>query len=454
MKEDEKKEKDENEKDSNEKEDDKIEEKEEEKKEKEKIYKNAPSKSNKEIINSIKDINELSDNLTEEIIKDILLNEIKSSKKKLIPSKKFKFDKFDKMNNNNGLSNSLTNSYGSVGDFRTNSSNLSKEFSLGNLGQLSFHDDLISLNDSLMSNYSAFSIFNKTVKDKKKEHSLKLYLDKIAPKLIKLIYNEICEKYPLIYNNISKPLKNISDKFMISLALQNSDMLKDNYKCEVKEESIEKIIDKDKILKDFSSINKAIRCKDNVTSDNFYDNMLNSCIIDTAIELIYKERFYGKNGNPLKWSSRMHELTYKFNKNEPQKFANYICKSILKIIHNRIGLINDNYDYLSNEQINIEKDRRLVLVIKKDLNDNEYQWNNLEIEETQLKVEATESILDQLYNEIIEILEHIQFSRVRPELYQNKSIYACEEIPKLSFQQTTTEDMNGIGENEDNAINV
>ena len=454
MKEDEKKEKDENEKDSNEKEDDKIEEKEEEKKEKEKIYKNAPSKSNKEIINSIKDINELSDNLTEEIIKDILLNEIKSSKKKLIPSKKFKFDKFDKMNNNNGLSNSLTNSYGSVGDFRTNSSNLSNEFSLGNLGQLSFHDDLISLNDSLMSNYSAFSIFNKTVKDKKKEHSLKLYLDKIAPKLIKLIYNEICEKYPLIYNNISKPLKNISDKFMISLALQNSDMLKDNYKCEVKEESIEKIIDKDKILKDFSSINKAIRCKDNVTSDNFYDNMLNSCIIDTAIELIYKERFYGKNGNPLKWSSRMHELTYKFNKNEPQKFANYICKSILKIIHNRIGLINDNYDYLSNEQINIEKDRRLVLVIKKDLNDNEYQWNNLEIEETQLKVEATESILDQLYNEIIEILEHIQFSRVRPELYQNKSIYACEEIPKLSFQQTTTEDMNGIGENEDNAINV
>ena len=410
-------------------------------------------KNNIEIINSIKDINKLSDNLTEEIINDILLNEIKSSKKKLIPTKKFKFDKFDKMNNN-GLNNSLTNSYGSVGDFRTNSSNLSKEFSLGNLGQLSFHDDLLSLNDSLMSNYSAFSIFNKTVKDKKKEHSLKLYLNKIAPKLIKILYNEICEKYPRIYNNISKPLTNVSDKFMISLALQNSDMLKDNYKCEVKEERIEKIIDKEKLLKDFSLINKSIRNKDNVTSDNFYDNMLNDCIIDTAIELIYKERFYGKNGNPLKWSSRTHELRYKYKEDEPKKFANYICKSILKILHNRIGLISDNYDYLTNEQINIEKDRRLLSVIKKDLNDNEYQWNNLEIEETQLKVESTESILDQLYNEIIEILEHIQFSRIRPELYQHKSIYACEEIPKLSFQQTTTEEMNGIGENEDNVINI
>ena len=463
-------EEDKKEKDSNENLDDKIEEKEkeekdEEEKEKEEKEKEEKEKEEKEkeeklklknnieIINSIKDINKLSDNLTEEIINDILLNEIKSSKKKLIPTKKFKFDKFDKMNNN-GLNNSLTNSYGSVGDFRTNSSNLSKEFSLGNLGQLSFHDDLLSLNDSLMSNYSAFSIFNKTVKDKKKEHSLKLYLNKIAPKLIKILYNEICEKYPRIYNNISKPLTNVSDKFMISLALQNSDMLKDNYKCEVKEERIEKIIDKEKLLKDFSLINKSIRNKDNVTSDNFYDNMLNDCIIDTAIQLIYKERFYGKNGNPLKWSSRTHELRYKYKKDEPKKFANYICKSILKILHNRIGLISDNYDYLTNEQINIEKDRRLLSVIKKDLNDNEYQWNNLEIEETQLKVESTESILDQLYNEIIEILEHIQFSRIRPELYQHKSIYACEEIPKLSFQQTTTEEMNGIGENEDNVINI
>ena len=109
---------------------------------------------------------------------------------------------------------------------------------------------------------------------------------------------------------------------------------------------------------------------------------------------------------------------------------------------------------MSLDQINMEKDRRLIKVIQKDLNDNEYLWNNLELEETQLKVEATESILEQLYNEIIEILEHIQFSRLRPELYQNKSIYACEEIPKLSFQQTTTEDMNGIGEGEDNTINI
>ena len=427
---------------------DKIEDKKE-------IVNNNDDKFNLEKIKSIENPEKFSENLTEEIIKNICSDEIKSHKTRLIPNKKFKFDKFDKLNNN-GLNNSLTNSYGSVGDMRSNTSNLSKEFGMGNVSQMSMHDDLLLLNESLMSNYSTFSVFNKTVKDKKKEHSQKLYIKKIAPILIKLLYKQICNKFPLIYDNISKPLQNNSDKFMISLAMQDAEMLKDNYKCSSKAESIEKIIDKENLLKQFSKINLDIRNKDNVISDNFYDNMLNDCIIDTAIELIYKERIYGKNGNPLKWSSRTHELTFKFDKNEPKKFAAYICQKILKILHNRIGLITENYDFMSSEQINMEKDRRLLKVLKKDLNDNEYQWNNLELEETQLKIESTELILEQLYNEIIEILEHIQFSRIRPELYQNKSIYACEEIPKLSFQETTTENnVNGMeDEGDDNVINI
>ena len=69
------------------------------------------------------------------------------------------------------------------------------------------------------------------------------------------------------------------------------------------------------------------------------------------------------------------------------------------------------------------------------------------MEETQLKVDNTEQIMEQLYNEVIEILEHIQYSRTKPEMYQNKSIYACDDIPKLDFQQTTTED--GLGEGND-----
>ena len=58
----------------------------------------------------------------------------------------------------------------------------------------------------------------------------------------------------------------------------------------------------------------------------------------------------------------------------------------------------------------------------------------MEIVETQSKLEVAELILDQLYNEFIEILEHAQLNRKMAELYQNKSIYSCENIPRLCFQ--------------------
>jgi len=50
-------------------------------------------------------------------------------------------------------------------------------------------------------------------------------------------------------------------------------------------------------------------------------------------------------------------------------------------------------------------------------------------------------VLEQLLNEIVEILEHVHLSRTKPDLYQHKSIYACEDIPRLSFQFEGERDM-------------
>ena len=389
-----------------------------------------------------------SDELVNEIMNKLIFDEIKSSKIKLFPNKKYKFDKFLKNSNNNNNSsqsqnNSLANSCNSAGNVRDSHQSGSS------LNQLSLHEDLFSLNDSMNSNYSEYSVFNKTIKDKKKEHSLNLYFKNICPKLISYLHKEIIKKFPRIYENISTQKKNISDNLMISLVLQDAQMLRNNYKKMCFKENLEKILDKKEFLKNFSTINRKIRQEDNITSDNYYDNMLNECVFETAIELIEKERFYGDNGEPLKWSSRTREISFKYEKKDAKKFADYICKNILKIIHNRIGLINDNYSYMNQDEINYEREKRLLDTIKSDLNGNESQWKNLEMEETQLKIESTEMILDQLYNEVIEILEHIQLNRVNPELYQFKSIYGCEEIPKLSFQQTTTEDM-AIPEGDEN----
>ena len=401
------------------------------------LIENKPLLPEKKVFNKIQNVDKFSNDLTEEILKKILSSEIISQDIKLIPYKAFKYDLFSNLNSSQ--SNSANASAGN---------NINKDLNLLSLGQLSLTDDLSSLNDSIMSSYSAFSVFNKTIKDKKKEHSLNLYFRKIAPKLIKLIKEEIIIKYPRIYDNISTPLRNKSVGLMMSLCLQDADMLRDNYKCTEMKESIRSIIDKEGILKKFEPINRQIRSKDKVTSDNFYDNMLNDCLIDTTIELINKERLYGENGDPLEWSSRTHELVFKYNKSEAKLFAKNICKNLMKTMLSRVGLITENYDYLNAEQINDKREKKLIDNIKNELDEDEYQWRNLEMEETQLKVEIAELIMEQLYNENIEILEHIQYSRNRPDLYLNKSIYACEEIPKLSFQQTTTE--NATKEKEDN----
>lgn len=58
----------------------------------------------------------------------------------------------------------------------------------------------------------------------------------------------------------------------------------------------------------------------------------------------------------------------------------------------------------------------------------------LDVEETQVKIELSELVIEQLLNEVVEILEHVTLSRKHPELYQNKSIYGCEDIPRLPFQ--------------------
>ena len=394
--------------------------------------------------------NKLYDDLIDEIIKNIIESEVKRKDSNLLPIKSYKYDKFENPFANNSINNTS-------GNLRDNNNSL-KDNSIGTQNSLTLRDNNfpnIYLNESILSSISASSFFNKTIKDKKKEKSLFLYLRKIVPILIKLIQEEIFIKYDKLYENISIPLKNNYEGIMIALELQNGEMIRDNYKRSYFKEDIKDIIDKNKILKKIEPINKEIRNDDNIFDDNYYDKNMNECIIDTAIEIIKNERMYGEDGEPLPWGGRTRELIFKYEKNNPKKLVDYVTEKLIDYINTKIGLINSNYEYLTQEQINSEKEKRLIKTLKEELKEQESHWNNLEIEETQLKIEITEIINEQLYNEVMEILEHISLSRKRPELYQSKSIFVCEEIPKLSFQQNTTENKgSGYNGEENDLINI
>ena len=91
----------------------------------------------------------------------------------------------------------------------------------------------------------------------------------------------------------------------------------------------------------------------------------------------------------------------------------------------------------------------ILIKIKKDLKENEDFYQIFETQETLFKIKLSKLIMEQLLNETVEILGHIQNSRKFPSKYQSNSIYACEDIPRLSFQMAS--DINyDLNEDDDN----
>ena len=123
--------------------------------------------------------------------------------------------------------------------------------------------------------------------------------------------------------------------------------------------------------------------------------------------------------------------------------AEQVERTLGSAVKEKVGVLPENIE-MELENLNTEREKRLQNCITNEVNfknlqkkvahDVEELWKNFEIEETQVKLELSEMVLEQLLNEVVEIMEHVQLSRKNPALYLYKSIYACEEIPRLSFQ--------------------
>ena len=268
--------------------------------------------------------------------------------------------------------------------------------------------------------YSISSEFNKTIKDKKN-----------IEKFILLILKEIKKNYSRIYDNISVPYKANYEQIIVASFLQDNELLNDCYKELKVKEDLKNIINKKEILEKFNSINRKIRKKKGLEENNFYDNLINECIVDATIEILNKERAYGEQGEPFPFSKRGKELCFKYNKDDPKPLMRHVYKEIRRMLFGKGNIIKENSPIFD------KNDPFLMNIFKKEM-EGEDIWSELEIQEEQVKSIASSIIFEQLINEVIEILEHVQLNRKRPELYQDKSIYACDDIPRLSFQMIST----------------
>ena len=273
----------------------------------------------------------------------------------------------------------------------------------------------------------SFTYSNSLINLKKSEEEIYniVYKNKIIPEILKFIKKEIIINYKRIYNNICIPFKNYSKNIMISLSLENSEILKNCYKVNESKEKISEIINKKEIFRDIKNVVKKKIKNKKMAKEIFINNILyTESIIDAASELIENERFYSKNGEPLLWSNNSRILCFKYDKRNPYKLAKFVTNSLTKILVKK---------YNTKNEINI---------IKEELEKNKEFENNLEMEETQIKLEISKIILDQILAETIEILSHIELSRKNPKLYTFKSIYSVIDIPLLDFQEKKEESCN------------
>jgi hypothetical protein len=400
----------------------------------------------------------ISDEMANNILEDILSSEIKDEKY-LIKKKKD-----SNLLNTSTLSNNTANNQSNRSSSPKHTTNLSAgSSSPGRNKSKVNHNNSSNLVNNKYNNFIAISsptirnedslintsVFMKTVSERKKDSQLYFYNKNILPKFLDVIKKEIMDKYLFIIKDLKIPLKIDEEKLMVDLSTQITfkKIFDKNSAFDINIHYLngkikENIYLDEKILNEFNEEN-------NFDEDTQY---LNKCVFDTVNELIQKKRIYGKLGEPLLWSLRSKEIEFKFKDSLFFKdtFTDNIIKEVNNLANYKIGLIAENYEHLNSSQFSKDREKKFNSSINVELKEDQ-KWENYDEEETIIKLMATKLIMNQLLNEVVEILEHVQYSRKRPEKYNYKSIFSCENIPLLSFQNDIANRIKKkIEKNEDN----
>ena len=389
----------------------------------------------------------IAEELTNEIMNDLLKEEIKTKKNILSYKKDIKKNSNSSINGITSKENmsALSQSPGIKVNKSNNSQNL--------INSNESYPAMTSNNNSVLQDEDALnnSIFKRTVYEIKKDIELNFYEKYIFPKFLQKIENNINKNYINIINNLKKPLKKNEEEVMEDIAnlitydsIYNNTIIKYNSRFYNKEIIKKEYIDK-KILDDFNSKLE----KESRFYVKYYYQYLNQCIYDTTNEIIRNKRMYGNIGEPLLWSMRNRNLDYKYKDSKLFKkiFTSSIINELKKTFFSKIGAIIENGENINISQFSKERDIKFNENIREELK-KENELNKLDEQETVVKITIAKIIMNQLLNEVIEILEHIQYSRKEPEKYNYKSIFSCDNIPLLSFQNVNNKNDNDDEEEE------
>lgn len=153
------------------------------------------------------------------------------------------------------------------------------------------------------------------------------------------------------------------------MSFRDRNRLQNCYKILEDKENAKNFLNKEKIQKKFEPMNKEIRKDDNIISDDYYDNILNECLIDAGNEIMEKERLYGEIGEPLFWSSRTRVTKNKISNNNftKNKINNNLRKELTEMLNYHMGMIPENYEFLDPDQLAQEREKKSINHINKEV---------------------------------------------------------------------------------------
>ena len=145
-----------------------------------------------------------------------------------------------------------------------------------------------------------------------------------------------------------------------------------------------------------------------------WENIHNKVIFDAVNEALDGLRPYGLKGPPLPWSKQNRTLTYKNGHiTQVPTIMETVQKKILAWARTYAGTMNFSellreykITYLEEDQLNQVREERLALMLASEIEENEPLWTDYEFEETSIKLDIADMILDKLFDETALLVEN------------------------------------------------
>eukprot|EP00826_Nyctotherus_ovalis_P057318 TRINITY_DN7830_c0_g3_i2.p1 TRINITY_DN7830_c0_g3~~TRINITY_DN7830_c0_g3_i2.p1 ORF type:complete len:329 (-),score=75.91 TRINITY_DN7830_c0_g3_i2:70-1056(-) len=134
----------------------------------------------------------------------------------------------------------------------------------------------------------------------------------------------------------------------------------------------------------------------------------NKCVFDAINDALDYYRPYELNGPPLPWSLHVKELTYRNGSTEViQELACGVKNRVLNWAMTSAGTLQSPEDrsplFPWHNNLEQVREQRLNTVLMMEVNEVEHTWVDYELEETQVMLDITDMILEQLTTEVLEV---------------------------------------------------